>query len=71
MSDTPQPRTVFYQSAPYRDAFDILYPQESYGGDIHKYRCKSCKVPTTDINGRLENHKPDCEYRLSKSAATA
>ena len=70
MSD-PQQQNAFYHSAPYKDVFDILYPQESYDGDIHKYRCKSCKLPTTDINGRLENHKPDCEYRLSRSAAPA
>lgn len=70
MTDTPLP-TAFYDAAPYKDAFDILYPQESYDGDIHKYSCKSCKVPTTDINGRLENHAPQCACRLGRIAESA
>ncbi len=56
----------YYASAPYRDAFDIEYPQENLEGQMYVYRCKFCKKLTTDINGRLENHAPDCEYRLSR-----
>ena len=54
----------FYAQAPYNEAFDIGYPQENLEGEMYKYRCKHCKILTTDINGRLENHAPDCEYRL-------
>ena len=57
---------IFYNSSPYKDAFDIEYPQENLEGEMYKYRCKFCKIVTTDINGRLENHAPDCEYRLRR-----
>jgi hypothetical protein len=43
--------------------FYIDYPQESFEGQMHRYRCAICKVETTTINGRLEGHLPDCEYR--------
>jgi DNA-directed RNA polymerase subunit RPC12/RpoP len=36
---------------------------------MYKYRCKSCKRLTTDINGRVENHAEDCEYRRAKLGA--
>ena len=65
-SETPAPADQYYQSSPYREAFDIEYPQENLEGEMCKYRCKFCKIITTDINGRLENHAPDCEYRLSR-----
>jgi hypothetical protein len=58
----------YYTSAPYQEAFDIDYPQENLEGEMYKYRCKSCKILTTDINGRLENHTADCAYRLSRAA---
>jgi hypothetical protein len=54
----------FYARAPYAEAFDIDYPQENLEGEMYKYRCRYCKRLTTDINGRLENHAADCEYRL-------
>lgn len=44
--------------------FYIDYPQESYEGQMHRYRCALCKVETTTINGRLEGHLPSCEYRI-------
>ncbi len=57
----------YYSSSPYREAFDITYPQENLEGEMYQYRCKFCKIITTDINGRLENHAADCEYRLSRA----
>jgi hypothetical protein len=57
----------FTSRAPYKDVFDIGYPQEEVEGQTNVYRCKYCRRITTDINGRLENHAPDCEYRLSKA----
>lgn len=58
----------YYVTEPYRQAFDINYPQENLEGEMYKYRCKSCKRLTTDINGLLENHAPDCAYRLAHAA---
>lgn len=57
----------FYSQSPYQEAFDIDYPQENLEGEMYKYRCKSCKIITTDINGRLENHGENCEYRLQRA----
>jgi hypothetical protein len=62
---------VFYDRSPYAEAFDIGYPQENLEGEMYKYRCKHCKRLTTDINGRLENHAEDCEYRLARMRARA
>ena len=53
----------FSSRSPYREAFDIGYPQENVEGELHVYRCAHCKVLTTDINGRLENHAQGCAYR--------
>jgi DNA-directed RNA polymerase subunit RPC12/RpoP len=53
----------FYALLPYAEAFDIGYPQENLEGEMYVYRCRSCKKLTTEINGRLENHADDCEYR--------
>jgi hypothetical protein len=60
----------FYESSPYQDAFDIGYPQENLEGEMYKYRCKFCKKLTTEINGRLENHADDCEYRLQQTSGS-
>ena len=68
----PNPNPVasnYYVTAPYQAAFDIEYPQENLEGEMYKYRCKSCKIITTDINGLLENHAADCAYRLGREAA--
>jgi hypothetical protein len=62
-----KPQT-FYDQAPYAEAFDIGYPQENLEGEMYKYRCKFCKRLTTDINGRIENHAEDCEYRRARTA---
>lgn len=56
----------YYVTAPYQAAFDIGYPQENLEGQMYVYRCKHCKKLTTDINGRVENHAPDCAYRVQK-----
>jgi DNA-directed RNA polymerase subunit RPC12/RpoP len=57
---------VFYARSPYAEGFDIGYPQENLEGEMYKYRCTHCKRLTTDINGKLENHADDCEYRLAR-----
>jgi len=59
----------FTNRPPYKDAFDIGYPQEPVEGQMNVYRCKYCKRITTEINGQLEKHGPDCEYRRLKSMA--
>jgi len=46
-----------------KKSFYIDYPQESYEGQAHRYRCAFCKEETTTINGRLEGHLTSCEYR--------
>lgn len=57
---------TFRDRLPYKNAFDIDYPQEDVPGKKDTYCCRFCKRLTTEINGRLENHAPDCEYRRSK-----
>lgn len=66
MSAEPEARD-FYAQPPYAEAFDIDYPQENLEGEMYKYRCQYCKKLTTEINGKIENHAPDCEYRLQKT----
>ena len=67
MSKDPTTAEFFYGRTPYDAAFDIDYPQENLEGEMYKYRCRFCKKLTTDINGRLENHAEDCEYRLQRT----
>ena len=67
MSTRSPDTDTFYQRSPYAEGFDIGYPQENLEGEMYKYRCRSCKRLTTDINGRLENHAEDCEYRLART----
>ena len=67
MKETPEP-DYFYSRSPYKEAFDIECPQEAVEGEMYKYRCKFCKILTTVINGRLDNHAKDCEYRLLRIA---
>jgi|GEM_PF-339827 hypothetical protein len=47
--------------------FYIDYPQEKIEEYMHAYRCAYCKIPTTLIFGKLENHDVNCEYRRSQS----
>ena len=61
----------FTGRSPYKESFDIGYPQEHVEGEMHVYRCAYCKVLTTQINGRVENHGPSCEYRARRLAAKA
>ena len=70
MSQPDNDPTPFYERAPYAEAFDIDYPQENLEGEMYTYRCKHCKRLTTEINGRLENHAPDCAYRLERTRQT-
>ncbi|MPZ47000.1 MAG: hypothetical protein GEV05_27275 [Betaproteobacteria bacterium] len=67
MTTKPPDTDTFYHRPPYSEGFDIGYPQENLEGEMYKYRCRYCKRLTTDINGRLENHAEDCEYRLART----
>lgn len=67
MSTPSTKPSQYYATTPYAEAFDIGYPQEPVEDQKNVYRCKYCKKITTDINGKLENHAPDCEYRLQRS----
>ena len=49
-----------------RQKFYIDYPQEHQGEALHAYQCKHCKIYTVKINCLLENHLPDCVYRIEK-----
>lgn len=49
--------------------FYIDYPQESFEGQPHRYRCAFCKLETTLINGRLEGHSEHCDYRVKLEKA--
>ena len=62
-SELPPESNLFYNRSPYKEAFDIDFPNEPLPGEMYKYRCLYCKVLTTDINGLLENHKDGCEYK--------
>ena len=46
------------------------YPKEridpSHSND--QQVCFFCKRPVSEIDGKLENHAPDCKYRLKKEA---
>jgi hypothetical protein len=67
MATKPDDSGTFYDRSPYAEGFDIGYPQENLEGEMYKYRCRHCKRLTTEINGRLENHAEDCEYRRSRT----
>lgn len=47
------------------DYYHFDYENEPIGGDNPYYRCIHCKRSDPEINGRLERHSPDCEYRLA------
>jgi len=46
--------------------FFVDYPQEQIEGHMNSYQCKYCKEHALKINGRLEGHRSNCEYRISK-----
>jgi len=41
----------------------IEYPQDHLEENRYKYVCRSCRRSTLEIQGRLENHALDCEFR--------
>lgn len=50
------------------DVYYHDYENEPIGGGNPYWRCVHCKRSDPEINGRLEGHDPDCEYRLKKEA---
>ena len=40
------------------------YPSEPIGGNNPYQRCSSCKKSAPEINGELENHYMDCEWKI-------
>jgi hypothetical protein len=44
------------------NSFD--YPSEPIGGGNPYQRCADCKRSAPEINGMVENHYPDCEWRI-------
>ena len=42
------------------------YPNEPIGGGNPYYCCSHCKVSDPQINGKIENHRDWCEYRIEK-----
>ncbi len=47
----------------YPETLYIDYPQEKVDGKLYEYRCHYCKRLTTDINGKINNHAVNCQYR--------
>jgi len=48
------------------DEYYSDYPTRPIGGGNPYYCCAHCGRSDPEINGRLEGHAPDCEYRLEK-----
>ena len=46
--------------------FYIDYPQEKIDPSKNNYRCSYCKVSSLEINGLLEKHKNNCDYRIEQ-----
>jgi len=46
--------------------FYIDYPQEKKDPKANIFRCSLCKEDALKINGLLDNHKLNCEYRLEQ-----
>ena len=46
--------------------FYIDYPQEKKDPTVNIYRCKLCKEESLKINGLLEKHKDNCDYRIEQ-----
>lgn len=47
-----------------KKSYYIDYPQEHVEGQAYTYRCVFCKLLTTKINGNLDGHLPNCDYRI-------
>jgi len=45
------------------------YPREPIGGGNPYWRCSCCGRSDPDINGRVEGHNADCEWRLRQEHA--
>lgn len=41
------------------------YETEPIGGGNPYHRCVHCKRSVPEINGRLDRHLADCEYRIA------
>ncbi|MFN9474665.1 hypothetical protein [Acidovorax sp.] len=52
-------------------AYHDDYEREPIGGGNPYYRCIHCKLAAPEINGRLEGHSLDCEYRLGKESGAS
>lgn len=52
-----------------KKAYYIDYPQEHVEGQAYTYRCAFCKLLTTKINGHLDGHLSNCDYRLKLERA--
>lgn len=44
------------------------YPNEPIGRGNPYYRCSLCGISDPQINGKIENHRPECLYRQAKEA---
>lgn len=42
------------------------FPTEPIGGKNPYYRCSLCKLSVPEINGEVEAHLVDCDYRMFK-----
>jgi len=42
------------------------YPSVPIGGSNPYYKCSYCGISDPQINGTLEGHYEDCEYRIIK-----
>lgn len=47
-------------------SYDTGYPTEKISKDNPYYCCAYCGISEPQINGKIENHASDCEYRLKK-----
>lgn len=42
------------------------YAKEPIGKGNPYWRCRHCKRSDPEINGRLDGHAADCQYRIAK-----
>ncbi len=48
--------------------YDFSYPKEPIGGGNPYQRCVSCKKSDPAINGRVEGHLENCQWRRLREA---
>lgn len=46
--------------------YNVDYPKKKMGKGNPYYCCRFCSRTDPEINGKIENHAANCEYRLSK-----